>query len=276
MMIWKAICKTTGKWAKGQLLTVKKTMNTDERKVFLIDENINISDIYNHLYTLLSEVFPETLCRFTGERDTEDNEIFEGDILLIQHYHHTEYAEVKYGQYQLIRDYEKNTQHIGFYVETDDEFEEDEKIQQEFPAILNFCKVVGNVHTERIDFMTEEEMSCRDRTYIKTPEEPLTKLYECLQLLDVLADNDIVQRDPNNRNNIITYRTADELNPEGWYSQNIFTVAEELLYDIEGQQFLRNELESRGIEMQFKNIPEFSIYGYEDTTSNSHSNDYER
>lgn len=89
--------------------------------------------------------------------------------------------------------------------------------------------------------------------YTKPMDEPLI-MYECMQLLDTLAENNIIHRDPDNPNNILVYMEADDLNPEGWYSQNLMSAAQDLLDDIEGQQLLRRELESRNIDMVFENI----------------------
>lgn len=89
--------------------------------------------------------------------------------------------------------------------------------------------------------------------YTKSMDEPLI-MYECMQLLDTLVKNGIIHRDPDNANNILVYMKADELNPEGWYSQNLMSAAQDLLDDIDGQQFLRRELENRNIDMVFENI----------------------
>lgn len=88
--------------------------------------------------------------------------------------------------------------------------------------------------------------------YTKPKDEPLL-MYECIQLLTTLVDNGIVQKDPNEPNNIAVYREADGVNPEGWYSQNLHEAANELLYDKEGQRFLLDELANRNIPMVFEN-----------------------
>ena len=81
-------------------------------------------------------------------------------------------------------------------------------------------------------------------------DEKLT-FYECIQLIDKLADCNIIQRDPNNANNVITYRSADELNPEGWYSQNVYEVAQELYENRDNQVFLLETLKEKGIDFEF-------------------------
>lgn len=89
--------------------------------------------------------------------------------------------------------------------------------------------------------------------YRKPIDEPLL-MYECIQLLDALAEKGIILRAPDNFNNIIVYRSADELNPEGWYSQNLMQAAEELTGDVESQRLLRETLEERGGDMVFENL----------------------
>lgn len=39
---------------------------------------------------------------------------------------------------------------------------------------------------------------------------------------------ELLWQDPNNQNNILVYRTADENSPEGWYSENILSVASDM------------------------------------------------
>lgn len=87
--------------------------------------------------------------------------------------------------------------------------------------------------------------------YTKSLKEPLI-FYECLQLLDVLIKHNIVLRDPNNKNNVIIYRKAQGTNPEGWYSDNIHSVARELTHDIKGQKYLRKVLKTKGILLEFR------------------------
>lgn len=75
--------------------------------------------------------------------------------------------------------------------------------------------------------------------------------YNCVRLLGKCADNELIMRDPNNKNNIIVYFGADESNPEGWYSVNIFEAAWELHANVDGQQMLMNALfEKAGIRFK--------------------------
>ena len=135
--------KLNGAWTTGQLLTVHVTTGTD--KTFLADKNATAYDIYNNLTAVLYEVQPDTLGKATGRTDMTGKEIFEGDILELHYHSYSEFAVVRFGEYEPENEYEPDT-HIGFYVEKDGEFEDSAKVQQELPAVLEFCKVVGNIH----------------------------------------------------------------------------------------------------------------------------------
>ncbi len=90
--------------------------------------------------------------------------------------------------------------------------------------------------------------------YSKNTDEKLN-FYECLQLLEKLIENDIISKDPNNENNVLVYRMAGEpkeLNPEGWYTENIFDTAHDLVNDEEGQHFLMQELVNKNVVMEFE------------------------
>lgn len=96
--------------------------------------------------------------------------------------------------------------------------------------------------------------------YTKDLNEPLVFI-ECLKMLEVAVENGIIPKDPNpindpdRKNNILVYCTAgDEFHPEGWYSQNIHSAARELLDDVEGQKFIRETLQERGIILKFPDI----------------------
>ena len=78
--------------------------------------------------------------------------------------------------------------------------------------------------------------------------------YQCIQLLSALAEKEIIQRDPENKNNILVYRSAGTEYPEGFYSQNLLSTASELVDDEEGQVIWsaswKKQLESLLISMQ--------------------------
>ena len=55
-----------------------------------------------------------------------------------------------------------------------------------------------------------------------------------------LVKKGLLQVDPRNKNNILVYREKGDKNPEGWYSENIFDVASELLHDPDNYEAFKN------------------------------------
>ena len=55
------------------------------------------------------------------------------------------------------------------------------------------------------------------------------KYLRILRLIDKAIKDGILHVDPNNENNILVYRLAGPNTPEGWYSENVHTIARELL-----------------------------------------------
>ena len=88
-------------------------------------------------------------------------------------------------------------------------------------------------------------------SYTKPIGKALT-FYECLQLLSKLKECNMLMQDPDDPNHVLVYRKANGNNPEGWYSENIFDTAQDLLNDAEGQKFLMQELTNKNITMEFK------------------------
>lgn len=104
--------------------------------------------------------------------------------------------------------------------------------------------------------MPEEELDKiipQSNKYNKSLDEPLIFI-ECLQLIEKLIDIGVIQRVPDGSDRIAIYRAKGIEEPEGWYSENIFTVAQELLGDIEGQQYLRGILAEKGIKKPFTKV----------------------
>lgn len=81
--------------------------------------------------------------------------------------------------------------------------------------------------------------------------------YQCLTLLDLCAKHKVIQTDPDpdRKSNLLIYREKGTVEPEGWYSENIFTVANELLEDREGQQLLIKSLSDKGITFDCQRLP---------------------
>lgn len=72
----------------------------------------------------------------------------------------------------------------------------------------------------------------------------------CLRLLHECVKTGLIQSSPKDSNCILVYREAGELFPEGWYAENIYDVAGELVHDEEGQRFLIGELKEKEIEFK--------------------------
>jgi len=79
---------------------------------------------------------------------------------------------------------------------------------------------------------------------------PLT-YYECVQLLQLCVENGLIERDREHDSNILVYRERGTESPEGWYSENLMSIAKELSNDFDGQKTLMEELKSQGINIEF-------------------------
>lgn len=66
-------------------------------------------------------------------------------------------------------------------------------------------------------------------------------LYEAYSILCRLVEMGEIHRDPNNRNNILVY-VSDGPEGDGFYSQNIFSAANDLMFDPEGIDFLLGKI----------------------------------
>ncbi|MEE5993966.1 MAG: hypothetical protein V3G42_12100 [Oscillospiraceae bacterium] len=76
---------------------------------------------------------------------------------------------------------------------------------------------------------------------------------ECLQLYRQLVEFGMLENDPENENRILVFRTASEETPEeGFYSENIFDLADELAKNPESQRELWELLENMGYEPEFE------------------------
>lgn len=68
--------------------------------------------------------------------------------------------------------------------------------------------------------------------------QPNLNYINCVYLLQDSITHGIIQRDPDVKDNILLYRYAGPTEPEGWYSENLMSVAQELLHDPKGQKEL--------------------------------------
>ncbi len=78
--------------------------------------------------------------------------------------------------------------------------------------------------------------------------------FNCLRLLHECVKAGLIQLYPEDNNYILVYREAGEQAPEGWYAENIYDVAGELVHDEEGQKFLIGELKEKEIEFKEESI----------------------
>lgn len=73
----------------------------------------------------------------------------------------------------------------------------------------------------------------------------MLNFYNCIRLLDEATLCGLIQRDPIFPNNILVYRDAGEEDPEGWYSENLMSIAQELAEDNEGQELILREFQEK-------------------------------
>lgn len=79
--------------------------------------------------------------------------------------------------------------------------------------------------------------------------------YNTVRLLDTGLKAGVFQFDPKDKNRMLVYRTGNQETgaPEGWYSENIHEVAQELMNDENGIAVILKEYSNRGIS--FEAIP---------------------
>lgn len=87
------------------------------------------------------------------------------------------------------------------------------------------------------------------------------KFISVVQLLEAMCQKCLLGRDPQNKYNIIIYKT--KLNEEeygikeGWVSQNLHEVASELFHNRESFEFLCKFLKGKGYEPKFTKSGDF-------------------
>ena len=68
-------------------------------------------------------------------------------------------------------------------------------------------------------------------------------------LFNKLIEKSILSKDPNRPSNIIVYMRETDDHPEGWYSQNMFSAAEDLLADRSALEYVLKEANKNGIDL---------------------------
>lgn len=71
-----------------------------------------------------------------------------------------------------------------------------------------------------------------------------------LSILEEMFSKELLLKDPNNSDNMLVYMEADASNPEGWYSENIHSVAREILADVESQDAILTYAKENGIDVE--------------------------
>lgn len=78
-----------------------------------------------------------------------------------------------------------------------------------------------------------------------------------VQLLDALAEKEMIKRDPDNHNNLLIFKTDVEVEPgvlkDGYVSENIFEVATQLFHNPESYNELVEVLKDNGYQPIFAN-----------------------
>ena len=74
--------------------------------------------------------------------------------------------------------------------------------------------------------------------------------FQCIKLLEACIKNGVLASDPDDANRLLVYRGAGKTAPEGWYSEPVMSVAQELLLHAEGQELLVKELEKKGVTFE--------------------------
>lgn len=84
--------------------------------------------------------------------------------------------------------------------------------------------------------------------------------FQCIKLLEACIKSGVLASDPDDANRLLVYRGAGKTAPEGWYSEPVMSVAQELLLHTEGQELLVKELK-KGCHIRMYGKPRMRIPG---------------
>lgn len=116
-----------GEWVTGYYVKAER-LNKNGYEYFIIEEQAEGATYH---------VLPETIGQYTGMKDKNGTEIYEGDI--VRRDDHSIFGVVKFGEYsQPFND--GFSKHIGFYIDWTDMFRCDLDYWAER------CEVTGNLH----------------------------------------------------------------------------------------------------------------------------------
>ena len=105
--------------------------------------------------------------------------------------------------------------------------------------VYAICSYVPDEEAQKLvadTFPYAKVVYCDDVIADRKP--PILNFYNCLCLLGELAKKDIISFDPTDKNRLLIYRSEGKNTPEGWYSENIHDVAQELLRNSKEQKLL--------------------------------------
>ena len=71
-----------------------------------------------------------------------------------------------------------------------------------------------------------------------------------VNIIRELLKQEILQYDPNNRNNMLVYYSGDSLQPEGWYSTNILQATSDLFHDKNQMAYVLQVAQNNGIDTE--------------------------
>ncbi len=69
-------------------------------------------------------------------------------------------------------------------------------------------------------------------------------------IINELLKAGVLKYDPENRDNMLVYRSAGENSPEGWYSENILSAVSELFQDKEQMEYILSVAADNGIDTE--------------------------
>ncbi len=89
------------------------------------------------------------------------------------------------------------------------------------------------------------------------------KFIGLVNLLDAMCEEGLLQRNPDDRNSVLIYRSGVDADTyeasEGWFSQNVFDVAQEIMDDCRnGDKSFFEALAEQGYDVAFTEAGKFS------------------